>query len=145
MADYFFNFSSKYSCFNCFLNIRKSKTTPIDYVVNGINNNDINSILKAYHPYCALSMECIFSEEKLNDYHNSVIQNFGSNAKISYKVIGSEKMSADDIESYYENAIFTYSDYPYLQENEMEFDTIYKINTEFYIKGKNGKDSSRLE
>ncbi len=54
-------------------------------------------------------------------------------------------MSADDIETYYENAIFTYSDYPYLQENEMEFDTIYKINTEFYIKGKNSKDSGQLE
>lgn len=127
------------------LSNNNSKKTPIDKIVKGINNNDINSIINSYHPYCIEAMRNRFSNEKLNAYYDSLIENYGKNMKISYKVNNEEKMSIDDIEMYYQNALNNYSNYPYLQENSVEFDTIYTVRTTFFVKGNKGEESGEVE
>lgn len=120
-----------------FVKNKSSEKTPINYLVNAINNDDISEIPKAFHEYCSLSIEQNMSEEKFENYINGISQDFGGDYQISYKIINMSSLSKEDVEMYETNAKNTYSNYPYFSNgNELKFNSIYNITTEMTIKGK---------
>lgn len=110
--------------------------TPINYLLESINNRDINTIPKAFHEYCSLCIEQNISNDNFDEYINGIIKDFGKDYKLTYQVVNTEKLSNDELKTYETNAIYTYSNYPYLSKgNKLKFDDIYKVTTDITIKG----------
>lgn len=124
---------------------RSNRTTPIDYLVNSINTQNENDIPKAFHEYCSLCIEQNISKENFDEYISGLIKDFGSDYKLTYKVINSEKLSDEETESYEYNAFITYSNYPFFSNGEkVKFDSIEKIAVNMTIKGNKQEQNGNI-
>ena len=134
------------ACTVSLVNNKNDEEVPINYLVNAINNHDVSEIPNAFHEYCSLSSKQNISEEKFDDYINSISQYFGDDYQISYKIIKMSSMSKEDIEMYEDNARNMYSNYPCLSNGgTIKFDNIYNITTEMTIKGKCQEEKGNVE
>lgn len=118
---------------------------PINKVIEGVNENKIDYIVDSYHEYCREEMQSRYSEEVLNEYKERMTNEVGKGAKIISKVISTEEVSDEDLEFYYGLALSSYSQYPYLQNNELSFDAMYSVKTELSMKGGADQDKAILE
>lgn len=126
-----------------FVTNKHSIETPINMVIQGVNDCDKSKIVSAYHDYCRQYMEYQYREEKLQEYHNKLISDFGSNAEIAYKIVKKTKMSNDDVDKYQTIALVDYSQYDYLANgNVLSFETIYEVNCVMNIKGKSEEEGN---
>ncbi len=129
------------------LNKNKSnEKTPIDHLINAINNNDITEIPKAFHEYCSLAIEQNISKEKFQNYIDGITQDMGGKFHISYKITNMTTLSKEDIEMYENIAKIDYSAYPYLSNNgDLKFENIYKVSTYMTIKGKYQEENGDVD
>ena len=119
-----------------YINNKNSVKTPIDNLINAINNNDISEIPKSFHEYCSLAIEQDLSKRAFETYIESVSLDVGGNFKMSYEITNKNALSKDAIERHESYAKFEYSNYPYLLNGgNLEFENVYEVLVNIEVKG----------
>lgn len=122
---------------------KNNQETPINYLIESINNKSTDELPKAFHEYCSLCIEQNISEKDFNEYINNIIEDFGNDYKVTYKIVNTEKLSNKEVESYETNALYTYSNYPYFSNGgKVKFECIDKVTANITIKGNKQEQNS---
>lgn len=125
---------------------KNNEDTPIDYLVAAINDNDSSKIPNAFHKYCSLSIEQNISNEDFEEYIDTIIDDFGNNYKMTYKIINSEKLSKEDTSLYETDAIHMYSGYPYLANGgKLKFEYIVNVTANLSIRGSKQEENGNVD
>lgn len=125
---------------------KNNEETPINYLIESINNKNTVEIPKAFHEYCSLCIEQNISEKDFNEYIDNIIEDFGNDYKVSYKIVNTEKLSNNEVESHETNALYTYSNYPYFSNGgEVKFECINKITVNITISGNKQEQNSNVD
>lgn len=125
---------------------KNNQKTPINYLIESINNKNTDELPKAFHEYCSLCIEQNISEKDFNEYIDNIIEDFGNDYKVTYRIVNTEKLSSNEVESYETNASYTYSNYPYFSNGgEVKFECIDKITVNISIKGNKQEQNSDVD
>lgn len=125
---------------------KNNQETPINYLIESINDKNTNELPKAFHEYCSLCIEQNISDKDFNEYIDGIIKDFGNDYKVTYEIVNSEKLSSNEINSYETNALYTYSNYPYLSNGgELQFERIDKVTANIIIKGNKQEQNSDVD
>lgn len=125
---------------------KNNQETPLIYLIEAINNKDIDELPNAFHEYCLLCIKQNISEEDFNKYINTIINDFGNDYRVSYEIVNVEKLSKEDINTYEMNALYTYSNYPYLSDGgKLDFEDIINITANIIIKGNKQEQNSTVD
>lgn len=108
---------------------KNNQETPLTCLIETINNKDISELPSAFH-----------------EYINTIINDFGNVYKVSYEIVNTEKLSKEDTNAYEMNALYTYSNYPYLSNGEkIDFEDVINITVNITIKGNKQEQSSNVD
>lgn len=125
---------------------KNNQETPINYLIESINDKNINKLPEAFHEYCSLCIEQNISDEDFDEYIDNIIKDFGNDYKVTYEIINTEKLSSNEINSYETNALYTYSNYPYLSNGGvLQFERIDKVTVNINIKGNKQEQNSDVD
>lgn len=125
---------------------KNNQETPINYLIESINDKNTNGLPKAFHKYCSLCIEQNVSDKDFDEYIDDIIKDFGNDYKVTYEIVNTEKLSSNETNSYETNALYTYSNYPYLSNGGvLQFERIDKVTANITIKGNIQEQNSDVD
>ncbi len=108
---------------------------PIDNMINGIVKQDADKFLAAFPAFMSKSMKGYIDDDYLEDMYDELVDDYGKNIKITYKVTDKEKLDKDDLEDYQDEIKSWYSKKVKITEG-------YELEVEMKIKGKDDSDEN---
>ncbi len=119
---------------------KPSYETPIDNMFEGLEKKDSDKFLSAYPKFISDRVEDWYGDfdDHMDDMYDSLVDDYGKNIKISYKVIDKKKINKDNLE-YYEDDIM------YMFDEKVDVSAGYEVEIETKIKGKDDEEEDDMD